>query len=194
MDRGEIEGALRRLHDAHGLVLQPSSFEIWLAHPFSAAPSGVWVAAADRGWWSPCMWCAAGVVALAAPSATIHTRYAGEHEPAALAVRGGLGIDADVLVHFPIPPRDAWSNVAYWCSLVLPFRDAAQVDDWCRRHGFARGALVPWPQVLELGRVWYARHLDADFRKWSLAEAQAIFAQVGLCDSFWQLPEREGSF
>ncbi|HWU88979.1 MAG TPA: organomercurial lyase, partial [Kofleriaceae bacterium] len=88
ISRDEAAASLRRLHDGHGLVLHPGSTDVWIAHPFSASPAAVWVAAGTRGWWAPCLWCAMGIVALAAPSATIHARYAGEHEPAALDVRG----------------------------------------------------------------------------------------------------------
>jgi hypothetical protein len=42
--------------------------------------------------------------------------------------------------------------------------------------------------VLDLGRVWYGRHLDRDWRKWTVPEAQAVFDQVGLTGDFWRLP------
>jgi Alkylmercury lyase len=189
-----IEQSLTRLHAGHGLVLHPGSHDIWLAHPFSSSPTAVWVAAGERGWWAPCMWCAAGVVALAAPSATVHARCAGEHESLTIEVRNGQSQAQDLLVHFAIPPRDAWSNVSHWCSTVLPFRNARDVDTWSQRHRLPRGALLPWSQVLALGAAWYGRHLDQDWRKWSLREAQEIFERAGLRGAFWQLPLSEQPF
>jgi hypothetical protein len=189
----DAAAALRRLHDGHGLVLHPGSSDVWIAHPFSASPAAVWVADGGRGWWAPCLWCAAGIVALAAPTSTIHARYAGEHEPAAIEVRDGAAA-GDLVVHFALPPRDAWHDVVHWCQLVLPFRRAEDVAPWCERHGLPRGAVVPWPQVLALGRAWYGRHLDPDWRKHTVAEAQAIFAEMGLTGEFWQLPVSDRPF
>ncbi len=189
----DAAAALRRLHDGHGLVLHPGSTDVWIAHPFSASPTAVWVAGGARGWWAPCLWCAAGIVALAAPAATIHARYAGEHEAAAIEVRDGAAT-CDLVVHFALPPRDAWRNVVHWCQAVLPFRRAEDVAPWCDRHGLPLGAIVPWSQVLALGRAWYGRHLDEDWRKHTIAEAQAIFDRLGLVGDFWRLPVSDRPF
>lgn len=55
------------------------------------------------------------------------------------------------------------------------------------RHRLPRGRAMPMPQLARLAARWYGRHADADWRKWSRAEAQAIFAQMGLTDEFWHL-------
>jgi hypothetical protein len=192
--QGEVEQSLQRLHAGHGLVLQPGSHEIWLAHPFSSSPTAIWVAAGERGWWAPCMWCAAGIIALAAPTATLYARYAAEHEAATIEVEDGQSSASNLSVHFAIPPRHAWSNVSHWCATVLPFRGAPDVDAWSQRHRLPRGAVVPWSQVLALGRSWYGKHLDEAWRKWTLREAQGIFEGAGLRGPFWQLPESEAPF
>lgn len=192
-----IEGSLRRLHEGHGLVLHPDTLEVWVAHPFSASPTAVWVAAGARGWWAPCLWCAMGIATLAAPAdgVDLHVRHAGEVEPATIVVRdGAVNAGGDAFVHFAIPPRQAWANVIHWCATVLPFRRVADVAPWCARHRLPVGAVVPLSQVLALGRAWYGRHLAADWRKWTVAEAQAIFDGVGLTGEFWRLPVSEGRF
>ncbi|HTE54586.1 MAG TPA: organomercurial lyase [Kofleriaceae bacterium] len=189
-----IEDSLGRLGAAHGLVLHPGSTDVWIVHPFSLSPTATWVEAHDgRGWWAPCLWCATGIAALAAPRAAIHARLAGEAEAITIAIEDGHP-RGDLLVHFALPPRDAWTNVVHFCSTVLPFRREADIDAWCARHRLPRGAAVPIAQVAELGRVWYGRHLDRDWRKWTVAEAQAIFEQVGLTDGFWRLPDQRGRF
>ena len=205
----DATAALRRLHDGHGLVLHPGAADVWIAHPFSASPTAAWVAAGARGWWAPCMWCASGIVALAAPTSTIHARYAGEHEAAAIEVRAGAASASasaaspsasaasasdDLVVHFALPPRDAWRNVVHWCSTVLPFRNAADVDSWCERHGLPRGAVLPWTQVLALGRAGYGRPHDRDWRKHPLGAAQAIFDAGGHTRDFWRLPVSDRPF
>ena len=185
---GELDAAhLDELAAAHGVVLHPGTRAIWIAHPFSASPTAVWVDRGDRGWWAPCLWCAFGIVTLAAPRATIHTRFGGESEPAVIEVADGV-ITPPVHVHFALPPREAWDNVVHWCATVLPFRDASDVDGWCARHAIPRGELVPIDQVQALARAWYGRHLDEDWRKWTTTEARAIFASVGLQAAHWALP------
>jgi hypothetical protein len=176
--------ALDVLAAHHGVVLHPNSHKIWVAHPFAATPTATWVEEGARGWWAPCLWCALGIAALCAPSATIHTRFGGEREP--LVFRA----DAlpDVHVHFPSPARDAWDNVIAWCASVQPFASPADVAPWCARHGMPHGAVVPIAQVAALARVWYGRHLDRDWRKWTIAEAQAHFTSVGLVGEHWRLP------
>jgi hypothetical protein len=190
----EIDASLRRLHDGHGLVLHPGSTTVWIAHPFSLSPTATWVASAGGGWWAPCVWCAMGIVALAAPDATLHTRLGGEAEELRLAIRAGRPVGEDLVVHFALPPRDAWSNVIHYCATVLAFRSAADVDAWCVRHRLPRGAVVSMAQVVELGRAWYGKHLDPAWRKWTMQEAQVIFERVGLSGEFWRLPSSEGAF
>src|SRR5262249_31700123 len=161
---------------------------------FSASPTGVWVQGTERGWWAPCLWCAMGIAVLAAPDAVVHTRIGGEREEACIRLRSGRLVSDDLAVHFALPARDAWSNVVHWCATVLPFRAVADVAPWCTRHGLPYGDVVPLTTVLELARSWYGRHLDRDWRKWTLAEAQAIFDRVGLHGDIWKLPVSAGTF
>src|SRR5262245_41818880 len=104
--RAAVFAALQTLHEIHGLVLHPGTTEVWLAHPFSATPTAVWVAGPERGWWAPCLWCALGITALTASTARIHVRLGGEHEEMVLRVADGEVVD-DVVVHFALPPRRA---------------------------------------------------------------------------------------
>jgi hypothetical protein len=188
--------ALRRLEADHGVVLHPGTTDVWIAHPFSASPTGVWVEqrGTGRGWWAPCMWCAMGIVVLAAPDATIHARFGGEAEPAVIGVAGATRVASDVCVHFAMPVCEAWNNVVHYCATVLPFRSAGEVAAWSARHDLPLGAVVPIAGVLELARVWYGNHLAPDWRKWTVAEAQAIFARVGLVGAHWELPAADQRF
>lgn len=189
-----IEAALERLHRGHGLVLHPGTHAPWIAHPFSSTPTNVWIEAGERGWWAPCLWCALGVCALAAPDAVIHTRLEGEHEPLRIEVRGGEVVSRGLLVHFATPPREAWNNVNAWCASVQPFASEERVDAWCARHALPRGECLTLEQLQRLARAWYGRHLAEDWSKWSLAQAQAIFDSVGLRGDFWRLPRTDRAF
>jgi hypothetical protein len=71
------------------------------------------------------------------------------------------------------------------------------VHDTARREhrlGIPMGAVAPIAQVMDLGREWYARHADPDWRKWTVREAAEIFRKVGLVGDFWEFPVTEGGF
>jgi hypothetical protein len=140
------------------------------------------------------MWCACGVATLAGGEVTIHTRVGGEREDIDIHVINGYARESDLWVRFAIPPHAAWENVHHFCATVLPFRQQSDVAGWCARHGIPLGAIVPMPQVMDLGRKWYAGHVDPDWKRWSVHEAGAIFRSVGLVDAFWDLPATEGGF
>ena len=65
---------------------------------------------------------------------------------------------------------------------------------WSTRHGVALGDVVPIDRILALARVWYGRHLDPDWRKWTIDEARAMFTSVGLTSPTWDLPPADGRF
>ncbi|WP_069207870.1 organomercurial lyase [Sphingomonas panacis] len=189
-----IEVALDSLALSHGLVLHPHEKRPWVIHPFSCSPTATWVEAGDRGWWAPCLWCACGVATLAGGNAVIHARIGGESEDVDIHIVDGAVLMDNLWVHFAVPPRAAWDNVHHFCASVLPFRTREDVRRWSDRHGIPHGAVISLSQCLELGREWYARHADIDWRKWSVRDAAGIFEKVGLCEEFWRLPVSEGGF
>jgi hypothetical protein len=190
----EVSASLRRLDDNHGLVLHPGRDQVWLAHPFSLSPTGVWVSAGARGWWAPCLWCALGIQALVGERVAIHCRVGGEAEAVVIeADQAGVsgGPSGGLIAHFPQPPRQAWDNVVHFCACLLPFRSEADLAAWCERHRLPRGVAMPLTQLQALARRWYGRHLDLDWVKWTPAQAAEIFAAVGLVGPFWAL-DRSG--
>ena len=189
-----VVAGLQVLSDIHGVVLHPDRPEPWVIHPFALSPTATWVATAGRGWWAPCLWCAFGVATLAGGDCTIHSRIGGEGEAVEIAASNGRPTRDDLLVHFAIPPRAAWKNVHHHCAMVLPFRSDAEIDAWSERHRLPRGVGAPLRQVADLAQVWYGRHADKDWRKWSVDEAQAIFYGAGLTADYWTLASSTGKF
>lgn len=186
-DAGAVQASLRRLHASHGLVLHPGRDAIWVAHPFSTAPTGFWVTSARGAWWGNCAWCSLGIAALLGEEAQIHTRLGGEEEAITVSVEDGQ-IDAqDLIVHVLLPASQWWDNVIFTCSTMLFFRDESAVEAWCLRHGYARGATVPAPTMWRLAQTWYADYLSPSWRRRPPAEAQQVFTDLGLTDDFWQL-------
>lgn len=202
VDPEAADAALLRLAEAHGMVLHPGTCDPWVIHPFSSSPTAIWVAAGDaageedgeRGWWAPCTWCAFGIATLAGGRCTIHARLGGEAEELHIDVADGRSLETDLVVHFAIPPREAWVNVHHHCAMILPFRSDADIDVWSARHGLPRGESVPITRVAELARAWYGQHARPDWHEWSLSEAAALFRSVGLVGPFWELDAGEARF
>jgi hypothetical protein len=140
------------------------------------------------------VWCALGIVVLAASDAVVYARLGGENEEVRIVIEGGALTTQDLCVHFAMPAHQAWDNVVHWCATVLPFARAADVAAWCLRHALPQGDIVPLTRVLALARDWYGAHLEPDWRKWTRAEAQAIFDRTGLHGEIWRLPETTGTF
>jgi probable phosphoglycerate mutase len=107
-----VASALRRLAELHALVLAPVSLDIWMAHPFSAVPTAYPVVIDNRTYWANCAWDAAGVLSLIGGDGETRTRCADCGELVAMAVRSGR-IVGDGIVHYAVPPRRFWENVAF---------------------------------------------------------------------------------
>ena len=194
LDRETVSTALQALAEYHGVVLHPTSREIWAMHPFSAAPTSFWVESQGRGWWGNCAWCSLGIAALLHADATITTTLGGESEQVVLRILDGAIEPADYRVHFPIPMARAWDNVTYTCSTMLVFASDAAVDTWCVRHAMPRGDVQSVATVWAFAQAWYGRHLDPAWTKWTTDEARALFARFGLTGPTWELPTTDERF
>jgi len=192
--RDAVVAGLRVLEEYHGVVLHPVSAEVWAIHPFSSAPTNFWVESARGAWWGNCAWCSLGIVALLGEDATITTVLGGESEQVIIRIEDGVVTNDRLLVHFPIPMRQAWDNVQYTCSNMLVFATEADIDRWCARHRMPKGDVQPLPNVWAFARVWYGRHLDVNWVKWTAAEAQAIFEGFGLVGPTWEIPTSSSRF
>ena len=107
-----VISALKRLAEMHALVLAPANANIWMAHPFSAVPTTYPVIIRGRTYWANCAWDAAGVLSLVGADGDCRTRCADCGEEVAMAVRDGR-MEGDGVVHYLVPPRRFWENVAY---------------------------------------------------------------------------------
>ena len=190
----ELGAVFDELAEQHGVVLHPNSHRVWAIHPFSLAPTPFFVQARDRRWWGNCAWCSLGIAALLDSPCTITSSLGAEGKRVVVSVANGRVSPGDLLVHFPIPMTRAWDNVVYTCSTMLFFRDEQQVRDWSHRHRIAVGDLQPLSRVLELSQRWYADYLRPDWRKKSVDEARAIFADLGFNHPVWHLGSTSGRF
>jgi hypothetical protein len=190
----DVCAALEQLQEYHGVVLHPNSHRIWVAHPFSMAPTNFYLSSAGGVWWSSCAWCALGAAALLNRDVDITTTVGATDKQVTVRIRGGSVSDSDLWVHFPIPMKNAWDNVIYTCSTMLLFEDEAQIDDWCRIHRITGGDVQPIAKIWEFAKVWYGNHMQPDWKKWTAGEASEIFTRFGLTGRIWELPATDTRF
>jgi len=108
-----VGAALRRLHDAHALVLDRDALEIRMLNPFSCVPSAWRVEAAGRTWFSNCAWDSFAVCAALHSDGRIESTCADCGEPLAVDVRDRKPVQRDYLFHVLVPARQWWDDIVF---------------------------------------------------------------------------------
>jgi hypothetical protein len=109
-----VRGSLGFLAAHHQIVFAPaSSEEIWMAHPFSGIPTEFLVSTATGSYWANCAWDLFGIAALLRQDGHAVTRCAETGETAEVYLQPGRPVTAPGVVHFLVPPRHFWKNVAF---------------------------------------------------------------------------------
>lgn len=75
---------------------------------------------------------------------------------------------------------------------MLLFRSEEHVMSWYRNQDISTGAILTLEQQWELARLWYTDRMSADWRRRTPAEAEAVFAGLGLTGEFWRLTAPTG--
>ncbi len=110
----EARLAFQRLQDEHdALVLLPGSPYIWMAEPFSAAPTDYPVHSARMSWFGNCVWDALAIAALVGVDADIPTACPASGAELILSVRNGRLSPIEAVVHFAVRPRDWWISLGF---------------------------------------------------------------------------------
>ena len=110
----DVAEAYRRLHDGHSLVLRPGTTEIRMLNPFSAVETPHRVKAGGRSWFANCAWDALGIPAALHADGAVSSECPDCGESLELEVRDGeLVRGADLLVHFVVPARRWWDDIAF---------------------------------------------------------------------------------
>lgn len=193
-DSETVIKSLYELQEYHGAVLHPHKPQIWVIHPFSLAPTNFAVRTNTGLWWGNCAWCSLGVAALLKEDVTITTTYGAHGEKVEIKIREGKILNEDLLIHFPIPMKNAWDNVIYTCSTMLVFKNESQIDEWVNRHQIPKGDVQPISRVWEFSKEWYGNHLNPEWKKWTMQEAKEIFTRHQLRHEVWRLEEGSGRF
>lgn len=111
--RVEIEESLRRLAEAHVLVLQQESGEILMAAPFSAVPTPFVVETPRFRAYGNCIWDALGIAAMVRSDAVVHTTCGCCGEAMQLHVEDDSLREREGIVHYAIPALQWWSDIVF---------------------------------------------------------------------------------
>ncbi len=111
--RPEVVDAIRRLAADRVWFLAPGTTNIWAANPFCAVPSNFRVQALGRTYWAICIWDALGIPAALHADATVTARCGDCDAELVLEVRDGALTRGEGVVHFAVPARRWWENIAF---------------------------------------------------------------------------------
>jgi hypothetical protein len=183
----EAEAGLRRLHDAHALLLHPRNNRPWVVHPFALSPGSCWVQTPRLGYWPNCFYGAFGIAAVLSSAAITTPPIGGEAETVRYVVADGHPRRSTDVFHLSTPVAQWWDNVVFACASFQPFHAERDIDAWCARHAMPRGEVLAMPELWAFASDWYGHHLDQPWRKRSLEDVRALFARHGLTSEFWKI-------
>jgi len=113
-DPDGLDDQLRRLHDAHLIVLddRPDRHgEIRMALPFSADPTDFRVETRRGSWFANCAWDSLAVAAALHDDAQITSTWIDTGEAFQLDIVGGLLDGTDGFIHFELPAGRWWDDI-----------------------------------------------------------------------------------
>ena len=108
-----VGAAIRALAASRALVLAPNDGQIWAAEPFCATPSNFRIVSNGNSYWALCIWDALGVPAALHADALVYTSCGDCGVAMELEVRDGALTQGLGVVHFGVPARRFWDNVAF---------------------------------------------------------------------------------
>ena len=108
----EARRSLRRLHEAHAIVLQNGGDNILMAHPLSAAPTDYRVLVDRVALYANCAWDSLGIPAMLGRDAQIEARHPLTRESAYYSIEDGqLRQAGGGIVHFALPFRQWYDDI-----------------------------------------------------------------------------------
>jgi hypothetical protein len=109
----DVRASFTRLADAHMLVLEPEGGEILMAMPFSAVPTSFVAESAFFRSYGNCVWDGLGILAMLHRDGIVETSCGCCGAAMELRVEHGLVREIDGVVHFGVPVRHWWDDVAF---------------------------------------------------------------------------------
>jgi Alkylmercury lyase len=112
-DQASVEDSLRRLADAHVLVLAPGAPYVWMANPLSAIPTPFQAEVGGRRFFGNCIWDALGVVAMLGGTGTVTSWCPDCLDQMSVAVAEGRLASGEGVVHFAVPAAHWWDDIGF---------------------------------------------------------------------------------
>jgi hypothetical protein len=109
----DVPDALAALEAHHHIALLPDRSGIWMAHPFSSVPTAFPVETERGRFWGNCVWDALGIPAILGVDSRTRTECPVSGEPISFGVERGRRVGDDAVVHFVVPPRQAWDDIGF---------------------------------------------------------------------------------
>ena len=109
----EVEESLRRLHDAHMLVLAPGTPYVWMANPFSALPTPYQAHVDDKSFFGNCIWDSLGIVAMLGGTGRTTARCGDCAEELTVEVVDGELQTSEYVVHYAVPAAHWWDDIGF---------------------------------------------------------------------------------
>ena len=111
----ETADAYRRLAEAHAIVLEPGSTDVWMANPLSARPTSFQVEVSDgRTWHGVCAWDAPGVLAMVGSDGVVRSSCPDCRDPLELIVeKGEMRGPEGAVAHFLVPAKHFWEDIGF---------------------------------------------------------------------------------
>lgn len=109
----EARRAYERLTQAHAVMLEPESGELWRVSPFSAVPTAFPVKVGDQIYYGNCIWDALGIPATLHRDAMISAACGCCNQPMVLPVRDGALVNDGGLIHIAVPAKRWYEDVVF---------------------------------------------------------------------------------
>jgi alkylmercury lyase-like protein len=112
-DQASVEDSLRRLAEAHVLVLAPGTHYVWMANPLSAIPTPFQVKIGGRRFFGNCIWDALGVVAMLGGTGTVTTWCPDCDQRMSITIAENRLASGDGMVHFATSAAHWWDDIGF---------------------------------------------------------------------------------
>lgn len=109
----QVDASLRRLAEAHMIVLQPQTGEVLMANPFSAVPTPFLVRSAERSWYANCIWDSMGISAMLHTAVDLQASCACCGDEIEIRIPDDCKSQDERVAHFAIPAAHWWDDIVF---------------------------------------------------------------------------------
>ena len=72
---------------------------------------------------------------------------------------------------------------------MLLFCSEEHVEKWCKDWNLPGAEIIPLDKCCRLAQAWYCpNRREPQWRRRTVDEAEALFAELGFISEFWRLP------